>query len=397
MMAFLKWIFPKVLFLAWYLRSFCVSAEIILEVIAGTGSNGVTNGDGGVATLTVLRAPLGIFASSSGNVFIADLEAAFVRHIDTNGIIHNLVGTGSKGYTMTGGAGTELPLLNAWGVVGDTTGQFLYISTFRHIWKYDISSGIAERYAGGSMEVPTDFGDGGPANTDSANILDPSNLWLTTDGILYFGTDNCNVRKVAADGILSRVAGSDASAIGICGDSGDGELALSSNVKLYHIRSVYMDTSGVLFICDTFNHRLRYVDTADILNTYAGGGDSFEDGLDATSVVLSFPYDVKGDRFGNLYLAESMGRKILKIDSNRKIYTYIGNGHLPLSPIMPIAALTDSISGVYAMSYDEVNDILYFCESGSFIVKRTIEISPASSPSSESSSLPPAIPSVCPM
>jgi hypothetical protein len=367
-----------------------VTAERVLKVIAGSGSFAATNGDGVAATLAWFPFPIAVFASTTGNVFIADQGTYYVSHVDTTGIRHNIVGTGSSAnpdVVTPDGTGTSVALYSPGSVVGDSDGRFLFIGDNYRIWKYDILSGMIAKYAG--LDTKTDFssGDGGPAT--SASIAALQSVWLTTDGILYLGSASYTVRKVTPDGSIFNVAGSGSGGLG-----GDGEPALSTNVKFSLIAGVYVDTTGVLFICDPSNNRLRFVNTAGLLNTYAGGGGLTGEGVDASNALLVVPYDVKGDRYGNLYVSDSSLCKIFKIDVNRKIHTYIGTGQRADSPVMPIAALTDPIGAPMGLSYDDVNDILYFCEINSHIVKRTIDISnPTTLPSALPSSLPSSRPS----
>jgi hypothetical protein len=371
---------------------FIVTAETVLKVIAGTGTIVATTFDGVAATLVGTRYPVAVFGATTGNVFIVTQNPTYVRHIDTAGILHNIVGTGSganSNVVTPDGPGTSVALVSPLSVVGDSDGQFLFIGDYYRIWKYDILSGMIAKCAGLDTQTSSSYGDDGPAT--SASIVALQSLWLTTDGILYFGSASYTVRKVTPDGIISRVAGS-----GSYGLGGDGEPALSPNAVFGLTYGVYVDTTGVLFICDLYNQRLRFVDAAGILNTYAGGGGLTGEGIDASNALLGYPYDVKGDRYGNLYVSDYSLYKIYKIDVNRKIHTYIGTGQPANHPVMPIAALTDRIADPWGLSYDDVNDILYFCELNSHIVKRTVDLNPTTLPSSLPSNYPTLQPTTVP-
>ena len=83
-------------------------------------------------------------------------------------------------------------------------------------------------------------------------------------GNLYIAdTYNCVIREVsAATGIINTVAGT-----GTCNFSGDGP-AIQNNLDLPS--GVWSDANGNLFIADTNNHRIRWVDLSGNMTTVAG-------------------------------------------------------------------------------------------------------------------------------
>ena len=96
-------------------------------------------------------------------------------------------------------------------------------------------------------------GDGGPAT--SASLSAPLGVALDSSGNLFIADSyNNRIRKVdVVTGLITTVAGS-----GCCGFSGDGGPA--TNAKLWGPGGVALDLTGRLFIADTSNHRIRSVD-----------------------------------------------------------------------------------------------------------------------------------------
>ena len=76
---------------------------------------------------------------------------------------------------------------------------------------------------------------------------------------------------------------------GIRGFSGDGGLAVIAQV--YSPRGVYAEIGGLLLIADTYNHRVRMVNSAGMISTIAGMGSyGFSgDGQSAMTAKLAFP------------------------------------------------------------------------------------------------------------
>jgi len=163
-------------------------------------------------------------------------------------------------------------------------------------------------------------GDGGPANAASLN--QPYGIASDSSGNFFIAdTYNNRIRKVDSSGLITTVAGT-----GTSGYSGDGGPAVAADLWLPY--GIAVDTAGNLFIADLANHRIRRVDAmTGIITTVAGGGDNPGDGGLATQTRLDGAGPgVAIDSQGNLYIAELGYNKIRKVDANGIISTVAGNG-----------------------------------------------------------------------
>src|SRR5205823_1064587 len=132
------------------------------------------------------------------------------------------------------------------------------------IRKVAAATGIIMTVAGNGQ--PGFSGDGGPATAASLNF--PISVAVDEDRNLYIADSlNHRIRKVAsATGSITTVAGS-----GRFGFSGDGGPATAAS--LWFPDGITLDSSGNLFIADTFNNRIRNVVAATgIITTLAGNG-----------------------------------------------------------------------------------------------------------------------------
>jgi len=165
-----------------------------------------------------------------------------------------------------------------------------------------------------------DSGDGGPA-TD-AQIDNPEGAALDATGNIYIADSyNSRIRKVDTNGIITTVAGN-----GTSGDSGDGGPA--TDAQLSRPTAVALDDAGNFYIADRGNHCIRKVDTNGIITTFAANGVpgySGDGGL-ATDAQLLWPSGVALDAAGNLYIADSDNDRIRKVDTSGIITTFAGNG-----------------------------------------------------------------------
>ena len=115
---------------------------------------------------------------------------------------------------------------------------------------------------------------------------------------------------------------------GEAGFSGDGGPA--TQAKMRGPFGVVRGPDGSLYVCDTYNHCMRKIDTKGIVTTVAGkGGEKgyAGDGGLATEALLNEPYEVRFDQAGNMYFVEMMNHVIRKVDAKSgKISTIAGTG-----------------------------------------------------------------------
>lgn len=131
----------------------------------------------------------------------------------------------------------------------------------------------------------------------------PTGLALDSTGNLYIAdTFYSNVRKVSTDGTITTVAGTGSSSYS--GDGGPARLAtLDTPEKLA------VDRAGNLYIADWRNERIRVVTPEGRILSIAGNRTyiSTGDGGPATSAGLSGPEGVAVAASGKIYISESAG------------------------------------------------------------------------------------------
>jgi hypothetical protein len=106
-------------------------------------------------------------------------------------------------------------------------------------------------------------------------------------------------------GTITTVAGN-----GTGGDTGDGGLATSAEIFI-SLRGTAPDTDGNLYILQGLSF-VRKVNSAGIINTIAGGGETFTNNTPALDEILNIT-DVVPDNQGNYYLAAR--QFVLKVDA----------------------------------------------------------------------------------
>lgn len=276
---------------------------------------------GGVPPVTPARAiessigdPPRVAVDEAGNIYFASIYSIF--KVDRSGTLTRMAGAGRRGLSGDGGPALSAQLLSPVGLAVDAAGNIYFSEREAHLIRKISAAGIISRYAGSGARGS--FGDGGPA-LDAA-FDGPMGLAVDTAGNLYVADENNHVvRRITPAGIIDTVAGN-----GRQGYSGDG--ARARDAHLNGPEGVAVDAAGNLYIADTFNYRIRIVDAAGVIDTFAANGHYGYggDGGPAVNATVHLPTDVAVDRNGTLYIADLGNSRIRKV-SNGTMATLAGS------------------------------------------------------------------------
>jgi len=204
-------------------------------------------------------------------------------------------------------------------------------------------------------------GDGGLATT--ATLGYPDAVVVDASGNIYIAdTWNNKVRKIDSTGIITTFAG-----IGNQGYSGDG--GLSNKAELSGPNALAVDANGNVYISDANNFCIRKVDKNGIISTIVGGGISgLGDGGLATAAQLQSPTALALDAIGNLYIADFTDHRIRKVDVSGIITTIVGNGTSGYNgdSLAATSALLNYPSGVAV----DANGTLYIVDNTNQLIRK---------------------------
>jgi gliding motility-associated-like protein len=161
-------------------------------------------------------------------------------------------------------------------------------------------------------------GDGGPAT--AAQLYDPYDVVADNAGNLYIADMmNNRIRKVNSAGVITTYAGT-----GTLGYSGDGGLAVNAN--LYHPLYMCLDQAGNLYFTDQNADVIRKISSAGVITTITGNlpiGYSGDGGPLAQAQFQSIS-GLHTDAAGNLYISDYGNQIIRKVNSSGIINTIAG-------------------------------------------------------------------------
>jgi hypothetical protein len=274
----------------------------IIRTVAGNGARAY-GGDGGPATEAYLGNPYDVSVDSKGTVVIADSRHGHIRRVDADGIIHNVAGAAFQWDKGDGGSALNANLVQVGAVAHDADDNIYFGDVgVGRIRKIDAQTGIIDTVVG--VGLPGYSGDGGPAT--EARISAPASITFDSEGNLYVADQsNHVVRKVDLDGIITSIVGT-----GEQGFSPDGTPA--TEAKLDSPFGVAVSSDGTVYIADSENHLVRRVASDGTLETVAGSDEpgSYGDGGPATEAGLNTPYGIAlyGDDI--LLIAEQYGHHV---------------------------------------------------------------------------------------
>ena len=298
-----------------------IAPDRTITTFAGTGTGGY-GGDGGEAILANLYFPYGVSVDTSGVVYIADTGNSRIRRVALDGKIATVAGTGANSFTGDGGPAVFASVFQPRAVAVDTSGQIYIADTSNKRLRRVALDGVIATLAGSGADTDGGGygGDGGPAT--AAKLAEPYGIASDDAGNIYIADyRNSRIRRVTASGTISTVAGS--------GDTGyDGDGGPATSKRLFRPRGVAVAGDGTLYIADTGNSRIRRVDPAGEISTFAGDGSfgSAGDGGPAQAAQLGYPYGVAIDASGVVYIADTNNNRIRQVALDGTISTIAGTG-----------------------------------------------------------------------
>ncbi|WP_224995256.1 MBG domain-containing protein [Cesiribacter sp. SM1] len=281
-----------------------ISPNGTITTIAGTGVAGFS-GDGGAAIRAQLNYPVDVTIDGAGNIYIADRSNHRIRKINTAGTITTIAGTGVAGFGGDGVAAVQAHLNQPYGVAADAAGNIYIADRLNHRIRKVATNETITTIAGTGMAGFS--GDGGAAV--NAQLNHPYNIAIDASGNIYLADRlNNRIRKISTAGTITTVAGTGEKGYG--GDSG-----AAVHARLNEPCGVTVNASGILYVADTYNNRIRKVAVSGRITTVAGTGEKGfgGDGGTATKALLNLPFGVEADASDNIFIADASNHRIRKV------------------------------------------------------------------------------------
>lgn len=263
------------------------------------------SGDGGPARRARLNFPSAVAVDRMGNLYIADTMNHRVRRVDAaTGVITTIAGTGQARYSGDGGPADLAALNEPTGLAVSDEALYIADQSNNRVRRVQLSTNVITTIAGDGTAAYS--GDQVPA--DQASLSGPSGVALTGKGMLYVA-DTFNSRIRSVDGASGQIAT-------LAGDGGtyryqgpdepcSGSLSRPTAIAVDHENRVYLT--------DSDSHLIRVWDpqTKTIRRLSGTGMAQFGgDGGDALAGSLNYPFGVAVDATGIIYIADTFNHRI---------------------------------------------------------------------------------------
>jgi DNA-binding beta-propeller fold protein YncE len=273
----------------------------VLDVV-GAGEPGSANGAFDRATF---RTPQGLALSADGGtLYVADTGNHLIRAIDLNArTVKTAAGTGQQARGPSdGGSAVSTPLSSPWDLATHGPLLFIAMAGTHQIWMLDPMRGLIWPYAGSGREARAD------GTVDDAAFAQPSGLTIIDSTMIVADSESNIIRSIELPPVnrVTTLAGGDLF------DFGDKD-GVADAVRFQHPLGI-VHHGGVVYIADTYNHRIKRLDprTRRVTSFAGSGRPGHQDGPAAKAQFYEpAGLTVAGDR---LYVADTNNHAIRVIN-----------------------------------------------------------------------------------
>jgi trimeric autotransporter adhesin len=330
----------------------CLACSLALQAQTYTPNDIYTIVGGGATPTAPLSATLpgasAAIEDSSGNVYIAAPDSAYVFKLASIGTFGNFAGLGYGGHNADGGSASKALIFAVTGLAIDNKGNIYFADAAGSRIREVSLKGIITTVAGDGDKCDHAETCGDGAAAIDANLNLPESIAIDANGNLYIadagderirvvnmGTSTITIAGVSIPGgDIATVAGV-ANDIGGCPNSqqacGDGGPADKANLTSPY--GVALDKAGNIYIADTKDQKIRLVNTQSSsitidgvtvapgdIETLAGNGiactnqkSNCGDGKAPSSAEVTTPEGIWVDPSGNVYIADTGDSRIREI------------------------------------------------------------------------------------
>lgn len=272
---------------------------------------------GGPGSQAVLLEPGALAVDGSGNVYVSELARPRIRRIAPNGVLTTVAGTGVSGYSGEGAVATEARVGAIFGMVVDAEGSLYFAEIDTCRIRRLTTQGTLTTVAGTGLCRTSPSG----APATSASLNQPNKIAFDPAGRLVWSETGGNqIRRLEADGRITVVGGN-----GTVGQIAENAAATESPIG--QPTALIYDREGRLYLSQFDECRIRVIDTAGRISSFAGTGTCAlgpDTGL-AASLPLGQVRTLLIDGDGNLLVGDSGANRIRKIEvASGRISTIAG-------------------------------------------------------------------------
>ena len=319
------------------------------------GYPGLAGGVDGIGASARFRTPSGLAVDSAGNIYVADTGNGTVRMITPALVVSTLAGTaGVLGYAD--GTGSAAQFRGGQGPAVDSQGNVYLADNNNLVIRKITSQAVVSTFAGAAPGLGAADGAG-----SVAQFYGPTGLATDGAGNVYIAdTLNCEIREMTPSGAVTTLAGSPA----FCAYPGFGDAdGNGAAAEFAWPGDVVVDSSGNVYVADTFNNSIRKITPAGSVSTLVPGT--------LNNLQVTLPSGLIADNAGDIYVASTGDDTIREVTPAGVVTTLAGTSQTAGSANGTGAAA--KFSAPSGITIDGAGD-LFVTDSGNNTIR---EITPA--------------------
>lgn len=268
------------------------ACDVMVSTVAGAGVAGYQDGSAATARF---RNTQDVAVGPDGVLYVSDSGNHRIRTISPDGTVGTLAGSGVAGNTNGTGTAAQFSSPSGLSVAADGS---VYVADLGN-------KSIRKITPGGVVSTVT--------VSDSSMLGGPNDVVMSSSGVLYF-TDSHRVLQVSAAGVITVLAGNTRAL------DNDGTGAAAS----FHTPTgIDMGPNGNIYVVAQHNHRIRMITPGGVTTTVAGSTQGFADGK-GTSAQFAAPNKLAVDKSGVIYVADAVNTRIRRIALDGTVTTLAG-------------------------------------------------------------------------
>ncbi|MES2607667.1 MAG: hypothetical protein V4544_02915 [Pseudomonadota bacterium] len=319
-----------------------IQSDYNVTTFAGDGSN------------SIFSMPNAVVVDKNRNVYVTNPGNNKIIKITSAGVVTTFAGSGTAG--VADGNGSLAQFYAPTGIAIDSSGNLFVADKLNHRIRKITPNGDVTTFAGSSAGFADGVGAAAKFNGLYNIAIDSSDNLYITD------TNNNRIRKITSAGVVTTIAGS-----GVAGTANGIGAAAQFNLPF----GIAMDSSGNLYVSDTWNHLIRKITPNGTVTTLAGSVAGFSDGI-AASAMFNAPGGMTIDTLGNIYVADISNQRIRKITAFGVVTTIAGTGTVGFADNVP--ALQALFNQPFGLSTDSAGNIYVADTSNARIRKLMLNI-----------------------
>lgn len=294
--------------------------------------------------------PNGIAIDNTGNIFVTDIGNHCIRKITPAGIVSTFAGSNTPGFVN--GNGTAARFNTPMDLEFDLNGNLLVTDYGNHCIRKITPNGDVTTFAGTGVAGYVE------GNISTAQFNNLIGIAIGLDGTVYVSdAQGITIRKIATTGIVSTLAGN----VNWSGYSD----SYGTDARFSDIRKIVVDVNNNLFVTDLQNQKIRKIDPAGNVTTFAGSVMGYQNGV-GINAYFRQPNGICIDNNGNFLVTDEINYRIRRITPGASVSTIAGDGTIGSTDS---SAMTSNFSYLSGIEVDKQGNI-YVCDNGNQRIRK---------------------------